>query len=137
MATHSTITPAGPAHIAALERDLLANHALGEVLSARTDAGTEEWDAWDTGGCAILKKIEELDAADPAACRLKALAIMTIYGTDPELLGDGKTTDMRLARQIIRALVGPWPVASDAPAVTPKAASAGLEAAGNRHPALA
>lgn len=137
MASPSPTTPANASHIDTLEGDLLANYALREALTSRAHARPDEWEAWDKSLCAILKQIEDLDASDPAARRLKALAIMTIYGTDPEILGDGTTTDMRLARQIVRALGQPWPITTPVSDADSRGAPEGAEVLSGRQPALA
>lgn len=107
MATETPTTTETPADIAGLERDLLANHGWGEVLnnsipSSRPD--DEVFERWATENSAILAKIEALDLSAPGAIRLKALAITTIFGSDPDVLGQDATTDVRLARQIIQAV---------------------------------
>ncbi len=73
-------------------------------LDAAPQVPDAEWEAWEAHHAALLAKVEALPLS-PEAARVRAVAVLAIYGED-EMWEDDHTTATRLARQLIHSLDG-------------------------------
>lgn len=77
--------------------------ALQSKLESNPRSTEATWEEWDQAHTAVLRKIEALPMT-PQAARIRAAAIVDIYGCDVPF-SEESTTDFRLARQIIQSLL--------------------------------
>lgn len=100
--------PGSAQALASYEEALREFEAL-RAMEVRLNAGRfddAEWDVWQRRHDRFLDAAEALPNT-PENARIKALAFKAIYREDlDDFLGDGATTDKRLALQIIQSMLG-------------------------------